>query len=117
MADRLAYERRQGNSPPHEQPSPPLLTESPASERAQQLEHKFEQANNQAIFRNWSLRHLHDHTVSDFIDSPGFGVSRRIEPRARLIVLPAIESIPLPPPDYVPEASAVDSTAIRTPAP
>jgi hypothetical protein len=66
--------------------------------------------------RQSSLRRLHEDSVFDFIDSPGFGVSRRIEPRRQDIVLPEVEPVPQPPAEYVPPDRAPAGSAGDGPA-
>jgi hypothetical protein len=52
--------------------------------------------------RESALRRLHDNSVSDFINSPGFGVSRDIRPRRGYIVLPEAAPVTQPPAEYEP---------------
>jgi hypothetical protein len=50
--------------------------------------------------RMQALERLHEHFVEEFIDSPGFGVTRRLgRPSTYRIELPANAPIPLPAPD------------------
>jgi hypothetical protein len=62
------------------------------------------------------LRRLHEESVGEFINSPGFGVSRRIEPRREYIVLPEAEPVPQPPAEYVPGERSPASSEIDGPA-
>jgi hypothetical protein len=57
--------------------------------------------------RAFMLRMLHEGTVEDFINSPGFGVGRQIRPRRQYIELPEAEPIPLP-------AASSDTAGVRT---
>src|SRR5262249_2272818 len=61
--------------------------------------------------RTYSLRWLHEQAVADFIDSPGFGISRGVRPRREYIELPEVESITLPPPAEEPPLTAATSPA------
>jgi hypothetical protein len=65
--------------------------------------------------REVSLRRLHEDSVGDFINSPGFGVSRRIEPRREYIVLPDAEPVPQLPAEYVPPENSLANSEIDGP--
>jgi hypothetical protein len=66
----------------------------PAAISLDQLE---DQIGSLSSFRNLSLQQLHEDSVADFINSPGFGITRRLEPRREYIDLPKVESITLLP--------------------
>jgi hypothetical protein len=52
--------------------------------------------------RESALRRLHDNSVSDFINSPGFGVSRGIGPGRKYVVFPEAAPVLQPPAEYEP---------------
>jgi hypothetical protein len=60
------------------------------------LEDLVEYQMQRATPRTFRLKQLHEGAVEDFINSPGFGVTRRIRPRREYIELPEGEPIPLP---------------------
>jgi hypothetical protein len=65
-----------------------------------------------ASWRNQVLRRLHNETVTSFINSPGFGVSRMERPGRKAIELPEAPPIRLPEPEYTPTPSPTDPSAV-----
>jgi hypothetical protein len=107
MAGRLAYmSHPKPNVKGAEQSTAgaPILLQSGAWSELSILEERIEeQLDGVSRMRDFNLRLLHDDVVTDFINSPGFGITRRIEPRSEYIELPAPAPIPLPaPPEYTP---------------
>src|SRR5438132_363756 len=104
MADRLAYEsRRKPGTAGADRAAAvsPILRQAGVEPELSRLEEKIqEQLYGATATRDFHLHFLHDNAVSDFINSPGFGVSRRIEPRAEYIELPPPPRISLPPPPH-----------------
>jgi hypothetical protein len=72
------------------------------------LDHLENEIDSVSSFRTFSLQHLHEDSVADFINSPGFGITRRMEPRREYIELPKVESITFPP--------AAETVSTETPA-
>jgi hypothetical protein len=123
LADRLSYENRSvpvaaEDAPPRFSDAPTSLTATkrndsePANQTANDTLTELEvlvesggfreNARYYSYVRQSTLRHLHRDSVFDFINSPGFGVSRRIAPSRESIVLLEAEPIPQPPAEYVP---------------
>ena len=90
LAQRLAYETPRSSSRP---PLPHEKDGTPATKALRDLEDRIEDS---FSFRTYSLRRLHEDSVADFIDSPGFGISRDVRPRKEYIELPQIEPLTLP---------------------
>ena len=90
MADRLVYEsRRKPRAQGAEQNAAvqPVLLQSNAWSEISVLEEKVEVQVGSTAMRHFNLRLLHDNAVADFINSPGFSITRRIEPRSEYIEL------------------------------
>ena len=119
MAERLAYEsRRKPGAAGTDRAAAvsPILRQARVEPELSRLEEKIqEQLYGATATRDFHLHFLHDNAVADFINSPGFGVSRRIEPRAEYIELPAPPAISLPPPPH--DSPWEDSGTARLSAP
>jgi hypothetical protein len=59
---------------------------------------------------------LHEDSVRDFIESPGFGITRQIGPNKEFIELPEADPIPLPPAAQQAKAAATTSAFPESPA-
>ncbi|MCI0456828.1 MAG: hypothetical protein L0Z62_07605 [Gemmataceae bacterium] len=100
MADRLAYETRARQAPaaaPQEAgvPAQPGAGGRPAlADRLAAFEDRVA-SDWRAQMRARSLRHLHESHVQQFIDSPGFGVSRVPRPGKYFLPIEGTEPIPL----------------------
>jgi hypothetical protein len=122
MTERLAYETRGPTRPASSvagKERPPLALSAAASSPSKsldELENRISDVLEEGSSRNTGLYFLHESTVEDFINSPGFGVTRAIEGRSREILLPEIESVPLPSPDYVPDTGTGGSSPAAKPA-
>jgi hypothetical protein len=129
MADRLAYaSRRKPSAQGAEQNAAvqPVLLQGSAWSEVSMLEERVEQQVGSTGIRDLSLRQLHDNAVTDFINSPGFGIMRRIDARSEYIELPPPTPIPFSaPPEYTPvedsgtatlsDAASVSGAAARMP--
>jgi hypothetical protein len=121
LAGRLAYEKKQsgtvvdasGSRPPDSTPKLKLA----ADEQLGELEGDVER---EGSMRTYMLRHLHDRAVEDFINSPGFGISRGVRPRWKYVELPETEPISLPPveepPSYLGEGASPERAGSSSPA-
>jgi hypothetical protein len=79
----------------------------------EEVENRIEGIESQSFFRKLALKNLHENSVTDFIDSPGFGIARRVEPRKEYIDLPSIEPITLPLVQLpITEATALTATPV-----
>jgi hypothetical protein len=104
MATRLSYETKpRGICSNHV-----TLSESPTNSAANSHLQDLEKQVDEGSPRTFMLQLLHDEVVEDFIDSPGFGVARRIRPRKENIDLPEAEPISFTPPVYDPETGGTD---------
>jgi hypothetical protein len=109
LASRLEYEtlRRRDSAQNNS-----LLEEilNPAfSNRLNELESQLDRH----TIRTLVLERLHENVVEDFIDSPGFGIARRIRPRKEYIDLPESAPIPFPTPAYDPATGKTDSDPLE----
>jgi hypothetical protein len=124
MADRLAYEtRRKPSAPGAGQAAAVSPTLQQAGPELSRLEEKIqERMGGATLTRDFYLRFMHDDVVAGFINSPGFGISRRVEPRSEYIELPPPPTIAFPaPPEYTPwedsgTAKLSDSASAGDPA-
>ena len=117
MAVRLAYETRHVE-PASESNVPTRATgypATPAGKHLAELEDHIDSSHGRAWMRTRTLQQLHENSVANFINSPGFGIGRRIEPDRRYIELPEAEPIALPAPQYIP-ADKGPETSIPAPA-
>jgi hypothetical protein len=89
LAQRLSYETPRLSSRP---PSPPQPEGTPASKALTDLEDRVEGS---SFLRTYTLKRLHEDSIADFINSPGFGITRRLEPHKEYIELPEAEPITL----------------------
>src|SRR5713226_8455878 len=89
LAQRLSYEAPRIPS----RPSAADGLSTPASKALTDLEDRIDDL---SFSRTYSLKRLHEDSVTDFIYSPGFGIGRRPGPRKEYIELPEVESITLP---------------------
>lgn len=102
MAERLAYEIRPQDSN--------AAAEPPVNDRLKELEEEVRPGSSRKPFRQLLLKKLHQGTVADFIQAPGFGIGRTLDPTAEFIDLPKADPIPLPAPGHErpnPDASRV----------
>jgi hypothetical protein len=121
MAERLAYERKDIAQTAASTRAETRKTRMAKAESGQKfsadavasLEQEIEPYIAQAHMREFNLRRLHDASVTDFINSPGFGVSRRIEPRRESIELPEPEPIAQGPLEYVTPPEALPESATQ----
>src|SRR5437762_985348 len=116
LAQRLSYETRRtqpGSVALAERDRQPTVTDGQVSHRnpvVADLELRLDSGSN---LRDFSLARLHADSVTDFINSPGFGITRSMEPRKEYIDLPEIEPIDLPPPPI--SAAVADSPSLANP--
>jgi hypothetical protein len=110
LAQRLSYETPQSSSRPA---LPPPKEGTPASKAVHDLENRIEDS---SWSRTHSLRWLHEQAVADFINSPGFGISRGVRPRREYIELPEVESITLPQPAEEPSFTVATAGPVTSPA-
>ena len=85
-------------------PSHEYRVNSVNSEMQVQLEEIENRLEMEGSFRSFMLSRLHDSTVTSFIDSPGFGVGRRIRPNFQYLTSMPTQAIPHPgpPPSSIP---------------
>jgi hypothetical protein len=93
MAQRLSYQTWPAGASFSENPR--ALTQRTAGQLSQ-MEDLMEGLEGSSWLRIQSLKRLHEDSVTTFINSPGFGIARRFEPRKEYIDLPDIEPISLP---------------------
>ncbi len=111
LAERLTYEKRPVQRPAEaSQGLPPNQIATPAEPAIEWdlrvVEERMEEhLEGKAGMRNFNLRLLHQQTLADFINSPGFGVTRGIRVRTKYLELPEVEPIPFAPPEASPELS------------
>lgn len=103
MADRLAYEAKAREA--HSGVSPTKGFASTATDQDKEKSYEYlekmeSKIRTAAWLRNASLKRVHDDVVTQFVDSPGFGVGRRIRPSSRYLELPETDPIPMLPPEY-----------------
>lgn len=113
LAERLAYEKRPSAAAQVLPASPVIPPGSSVDRDLHTVEDRVDfELYLKSSARNFNLRLLHQHTVSDFINSPGFGVTRSIRPRTAYIELPEVGAIPFPSPGSNPEQSgSLDETS------
>jgi hypothetical protein len=110
LVRRLSYETRRPNAP---EPENLERASRPTAENLNALEDSID---SHSSFRTYSLRQLHEDSVSDFINSPGFGITRGPEPHKEYIDLPPIEPIALAP-TAMEQPSSGSAAASLPPAP
>jgi hypothetical protein len=102
LTNRLAYEEKQRETPLAVRPAAISLQGDAHDGRTEDDLAVMEDQLDDGLgrLRVWALEQLHEHFVAEFIDSPGFGVTRRLgRPSTYRIELPANAPIPLPAPD------------------
>jgi hypothetical protein len=104
MADRLAYEqpnveRQRAGSKTAAPPNRAYQEIGPIVDRLATLEARLEGRPTMQSLRRFALIRLHESYVQQFIESPGFGVSRHMTPRKEDLVLPVNDPIDLSPAD------------------
>jgi hypothetical protein len=111
LAARLTYETRHAQKAadlPQELPriQSPTVAASPIEKDLQMVEEGMEESlQGRSRMRNFSLQLLHQETLTDFINSPGFGVTRSIRPRKAFVELPEAGPIPFGSPASSPQKS------------
>ena len=132
LADRLAYEKKRpetrlDTSNPFDPTPPPasalnLATRQPLAKMAayQQLNELEDRIESEGQMRAHMLQRLHDGAVEDFINSPGFGISRGVRRRWKYVELPEAEPIPLrtkeEDPSYLEESASPEQVSSSSPA-
>jgi hypothetical protein len=119
LEQRLSYEALRGTARAPEilvgNGFPPVADkpQAPVSMNLTSLEDQIDELSS---LRKYSLMRLHEESVTDFINSPGFGISRQPEVRKKYIELPEADPIPLPPAAQQAKASATTYALPESPA-
>jgi len=106
LASRLRYESKWRETKSQRA----CAEEKPINAKAQSLLEDLEENvdNRKDTVRIIMLERLHENVVEDFIDSPGFGIARRIRPRKDDIDLPEPGPISFPATQYDPKTGGTD---------
>jgi hypothetical protein len=124
IADRLSYETKQPVVAAKQSSTRTLAinTEWPpkhrlgssqtAQDRLATLEEHVQWDAERNRYRSWMLKNLHEASVSDFINSPGFGVTRMTGPTRTNVAAPEAKLVGQPPAEYEPPDRSTPSKEI-----
>jgi hypothetical protein len=103
MGDRLAHEgprreRRTGAGTARKPTVVAGVASEPTADNSVlvRIEKHLDEKSYSSELRSWFLQRLHHQYVQQFIDSPGFGVGRRITPSKHSLEIPEADPIPFP---------------------